>query len=130
VFTGLTGRRVGKQLGTLDFYGYIFISVLGRRQLAHRLAWLYVHGELPKEDMDHINGVRNDNRLANLRVCSRAENMQNSVRDPGRNSRLVGVTFDRNRGKWFAQIRRDRKQFNIGRFNAGIHRAAEGRPVE
>jgi len=63
--------RVGKKSG------YLMIVIERVPCAAHRLAWLYVHGEWPRAEIDHINGVRADNRLANLREATRAMNNQN-----------------------------------------------------
>lgn len=73
--------------------GYKSFCVDGRHYQAHRLAWLYVHGAWPEQFIDHINGDRTDNRIANLRVVTRAENAQNR-RTASKHSktRLLGVT--------------------------------------
>src|SRR6185369_1259759 len=69
-------RRVRKKVGWLDKDGYIALRVYGTECRAHRLAWLLSYGYMPKF-IDHINGIRDDNRLCNLRECkSRAENNQ------------------------------------------------------
>jgi hypothetical protein len=69
--------RAGRQTGTCRAGGYPVIVVDRRRYFAHRLAWLYVHGHHPKGEIDHINGDKADNRIANLRDCSRGENARN-----------------------------------------------------
>ena len=69
-----TGRsRPGAEAGTLHPSGYRFIKVGHKSRAAHRLAWLYVYGFFPHE-IDHINGSKADNRLANLRVVSHRQN--------------------------------------------------------
>ena len=57
--------------------GYVLIGIDGKMYYAHRLAWLYVHGKWPGQVIDHINRVRNDNRICNLRDVSRAVNNAN-----------------------------------------------------
>lgn len=69
--------KAGAIAGFLDGCGYIAIGFEARRWLAHRLAWAHVHGEPPAGIIDHINRVRVDNRIANLRIASRLENFQN-----------------------------------------------------
>lgn len=62
---------------TGDGRGWVNICFDGKTYAAHRLAWYYVTGEWPSMDIDHINRVRDDNRFANLRHISRAENLKN-----------------------------------------------------
>jgi hypothetical protein len=81
---------------------------------AHRLAWFYVHGEFPKCELDHINGVRDDNRISNLRECSRAENMQNAGMFKTNTSGYTGVTWHKQRRKWAAQIWVNNKRMYLG----------------
>lgn len=69
-------QPIGKVAGCVNAIGYIKIAVDGRQYLAHRLAWLYIHGEFP-EQIDHMNCNRGDNRIANLRPCSQKQNTQN-----------------------------------------------------
>jgi len=69
--------RNGKEAGTRHHTGYLHISIDGKKYSAHRLAWLYVHGEFPEEFIDHINGVRDDNRIVNLRDVSHNVNCLN-----------------------------------------------------
>ena len=72
---------------------YIEIFIDGRQYQAHRLAWLYVHGEFPPYDTDHINRITLDNRIANLRPATRSENKQN-ISSPNANNKegLLGVS--------------------------------------
>jgi hypothetical protein len=77
LFTRLvrTGRiRAGEVAGTAHSRGYRSIVIDGRVYLSHRLAWLYVHGEWPPEQIDHINRNRADNRLVNLRAAKQSQN--------------------------------------------------------
>lgn len=69
--------RAGDIAGTVNSHGYRKIEVGGRSYAAHRLAWLFVHDKWPSADMDHINRVKDDNRIANLRDVSRAVNNRN-----------------------------------------------------
>lgn len=97
--------RVGDVAGGLDAHGYVVIRLHGRSYKAHRLVWLYVHGRLPKHDIDHINGVRTDNRIANLREATRAQNSRNAgVRRDSR-SGIKGVYWCKAANKWAAHCR-------------------------
>lgn len=95
---------VGSVVKTPHIAGYLTAAVDGQEYLQHRLAWLWVHGVLPSEGMDHINGVRSDNRLANLRLANKAENAQNKRMQRNNSSGHIGVSWRANRGHWLAQI--------------------------
>src|SRR5690348_8622850 len=70
--------KVGDMAGTPHPDGYVQINIGGRLYLAHRLVWLHVYGEWPIAYLDHINGVRDDNRLINLRPATHSQNKANS----------------------------------------------------
>jgi hypothetical protein len=67
-------RVIGKAAGTPHSKGYVAIGLCGKYHKAHRLVWLHVTGKWPSGELDHINFCRNDNRIENLRVVTRAEN--------------------------------------------------------
>ncbi len=92
-------------LGTLSAAGYVMITIFDRKFRAHRLAWLFVHGQWPSMKIDHINGSRIDNRIANLREASDAVNSQN-LRGPKSNntSGYLGVMWREKSKKWEARI--------------------------
>lgn len=82
VFTwkiGTARGRPGERAGAVSSIGYRYVAVDGRRYLAHRLAWFYVHGEWPRDQIDHINGKRDDNAISNLREATNAQNQRNSA---------------------------------------------------
>lgn len=93
----------GAEAGTLQPDGYRRVKIGGRSYLAHRLAWLIVHGEWPAGQVDHINGLTTDNRLRNLRQATAAQNQANSKRRADNKSGAKGVC--RQHGKWLAYIR-------------------------
>lgn len=96
-------KEVGTTLGYPDGKGHIHFSVLGKKYKAHRLAWLYIYGEWPSDQVDHINGVKFDNRIGNLRVVNNSQNQSNrrAIRS---SSGYKGVFFTRKTGKWIAQF--------------------------
>jgi hypothetical protein len=96
--------------------GYRKGSFDGKQTYAHRVVWAITHGEWPEGHIDHINGNRADNRLANLRVVSNAENGKNQKFRKNNTSGVVGVSWDKRRGLWFAHICSGRKLVNLGRF--------------
>ncbi|WP_186119945.1 HNH endonuclease [Burkholderia gladioli] len=128
VFTRLKSKRgsvvLGKVKGNPMGAGYLGLSIGGRQYYMHRLAWFYVRGEWPARAIDHINGDRTDNRLANLRDVSQAENMQNMRRPKAYSSTgLLGV--GRCRDKFRAEIRVDGRKKHLGTFDTAeaAHRA-------
>lgn len=94
--------------------GYLVGNILGCHIRAHHVIWCYVYGVWPKE-VDHINGVRNDNRLANLRLVNRQTNMQNSSLGTRNKSGVIGVR-QMESGKWLAEICINRKNVVLGRY--------------
>lgn len=74
---GRGGRSAGQIAGSKMNVGYISIALKGDSYLAHRLAWLYFYGVWPPRFLDHVDGVRDNNAIANLRDCSRADNARN-----------------------------------------------------
>jgi hypothetical protein len=84
-------------------HGYRAVCIDGKKYLAHRAAWLYVHGEWPKGQIDHINADRKDNRLCNLRDVTPSVNAQNKRRaEKGNKSGFLGVYP--HQGKWRARV--------------------------
>jgi len=119
VFTRLTsvgGFRIGTPMGRTDSYGYRQLTINGRSYLAHRAAWLYVHGEWPKDEIDHIDCNRSNNAIANLRNSTRKGNVENVVK-ARKTSRtgLLGVTPKD--GKYEAKIGHNSKTHYLGFFD-------------
>jgi hypothetical protein len=94
----------GSKAGGMDNMGYICMWVGRKSQRAHRLAWLYIHGRLPSGQIDHINGQRADNRIANLREANHQENGRNQKRPKSNTSGHTGVCWNPRNNNWFAQI--------------------------
>ena len=111
--------QAGAIAGTRHSTGYWQIRLGGRIYLAHRLAFLYMTGEWPVAEVDHINGVHNDNRWVNLRDVSRACNVENQRRAHTRSkSGLLGASPHATMaGKWRASICSGRKVRNLGTFD-------------
>lgn len=121
--TGLFTRRVGVQgggragsvAGTLS-HGYVRIRIDGKLHSAHRLAWLVVHGYMPDE-LDHINLIKDDNRIENLRPATRSENQRNKGKQSNNTSGYKGVYWDKSKGKWHARAQdANGKQKFLGSF--------------
>ena len=111
--------RAGEVAGTFDSYGYRQIKIDGKLYLSHRLAWFFLHGRLPVNQIDHINGVRSDNRLVNLREANSAQNQQNQrmAQVSNRSSGLLGVSWHKHEQRWRAQIKLHGKKLHLGYFD-------------
>ncbi|OJH45189.1 HNH endonuclease signature motif containing protein [Paracoccus sp. SM22M-07] len=96
--------------------GYHSGNFDGKLLYAHRVAWAIVYGCWPEADIDHINGVRSDNRIINLRDVSRTENLKNKRAKPGTSTGHTGVTFYRRDQVYVAQARSGGKNHYLGRF--------------
>lgn len=108
--------KVGQVAGNID-RGYVRIMVMGRLYRAHRLAWLYVHGRFPPDEIDHINGVRGDNRLCNLRPATKSQNGMNRGAIRGKTSGYKGVSWHKRDKKWHAQATVDGNHHCLGYFD-------------
>jgi len=119
---GVKRHTAGTRAGYPGFWGYWRVGIGGKAYRLCRLAWLYMTGEWPKEEIDHINAKRNDDRFVNLREASRAMNAQN-LRKPHRDNThgLTGVMrFKKNWStieKWTSQIMAKGKRYHLGVFD-------------
>jgi hypothetical protein len=111
--------RAGAVAGSRMPKGYMTIKLDGRRYLAHRLAWLYVHGEWPPEWIDHKNRVVDDNRIANLRLASPTDNAGNRVKQSF-NRLPKGVTvYSTKYGTYIkASVQHANVRHNLGHFDS------------
>lgn len=83
--------QAGQVAGSVDKKGYIIIRINGFAYRAHRLAWFYVHCKWPLDQLDHLNQVKTDNRMSNLRQCSAAGNNRNRSLPKNNKSGQIGV---------------------------------------
>jgi hypothetical protein len=109
--------RHGQRAGSTHGKGYWGIAIDGRKYQAHRLAFLHIFGKWPDGDLDHANGVRTDNRIANLRLATRSQNAANR-RCSRRNisSGFKGVHFEPQTGQYRARIGKHGKSQHLGLF--------------
>jgi len=110
-------QKAGANACRMNASGYLECTVLARIVKAHRLAWALHHGGWPAMTIDHINGVKEDNRIVNLRDVSRLVNKQN-MRTARRDSRsgLIGARWRGDRQTWAAEIRSQGKLIRLGTF--------------
>lgn len=99
-----SGKAKAGTVAGCEAKGYILIGINGKLLKAHRLAWLLHHGKDPIGDIDHINGLRSDNRIENLREANHSENMHNRRADKDNRSGVKGVCWNKWKGKWMAYV--------------------------
>jgi HNH endonuclease/AP2 domain len=97
--------------------GYARVMVNHKIYQAHRLAWLYMTGEMPKEQVDHINCIKFDNRWFNLRLATNAENHKNRKKQINNKSGYKGVSLKKASNKYIAQATLNGKKIHIGTFD-------------
>jgi hypothetical protein len=108
-----------KPVGNLNTTGALQVKVNSKCYLVHRVIWLLTYGEFPKFDIDHINGIRTDNRIENLRECKSFENAQNRVVHSNNKEKLQGVWLHK-KGIWRAEIMVKGKRIHLG-----LHKSPE-----
>ena len=106
--------KVGQPAGTRDNNGYIQIGLKGKIYRAHHLIWVYHCGKWP-EQLDHINGIRWDNSIENLRECTQLQNTQNKVKSKNSGNNYKGVQKAPT-GKFYASIRVNGSSIYLGAF--------------
>ena len=109
--------KVGDIAGCPGGGGYPQIRAQRRLHQAHRLAWLYVYGEWPKGQIDHINRNRSDNRISNLREVTNKQNGQNKSKRSDNTSGHPGVHWYKQSSKWVACIMHNYKRIHLGCFS-------------
>jgi hypothetical protein len=115
--------KVGAVAGCLNGDGYKQTQVDGKRYLNHRLIWLWNNGYLPEHGLDHINRIRHDNRIENLREANKVCNARNCKQRITCSSGVTGVSWHKRRSKWAAQIRVPNKKINLGLYETKLEAA-------
>lgn len=121
VFTRRISRRkdrIGVPAGAPNGFGHIQIRVDGTLYLAHRLAFLYIYGSWPSTNIDHINGVPDDNRITNLRLATPKENQENVKRRIDNSSGVRGVNWSKRQSKWVARVQHFKQRISLGCFDS------------
>lgn len=108
----------GKVFGKINKYGYVRAGFLGKTLSVHRMVFLYHKGYLP-EFIDHIDGVRNNNRIENLRPATKSQNSWNRrINGAWRSSKFKGAVYHKASGKWTSNIRKHGRNIYLGLFNS------------
>lgn len=106
--------KIGDIAGQTGKHGYRYIRFDKKLYALHRLAWVYMYGNIDNRFIDHINGNTSDNRINNLRLATPIQNSQNSFKIRSLKTGTIGITWDFN--KWLVRIRVNGKRITIGRF--------------
>lgn len=106
---------IGNKIISTGKKGYIRLTLKGHYLLGHRVCWFYMFGVWP-DQIDHINGIRNDNRLVNLRDVKAADNAKNKKKPINNKSGVVGVRWVHQHNRWAAQIHNNGKSKALGYF--------------
>lgn len=126
-----SSRAAGDKAGCTRPDRYMQIVVRGVRYFAHRLAWEFSHGAIPQgSEIDHIDHNPSNNRLANLRLVTQAENRRNRAADSRNKSGVNGVHWSKSANAWSAQIRFNRTTKHLGYFKALKDAAAARKAAE
>jgi hypothetical protein len=107
-------EHTGQRAGWMSGRGYRYITIDKHDYSASRLAWLWMYGYLPTKQIDHINRVKDDNRIENLRECTNAENCQNR-RPPANKHGLTGINY--HNGGYIARITINDRRIYLGKFS-------------
>ena len=122
------GRKTSLNVGRTQSNGYMQLQINGTLYQLHRVIWLWVYGYFPENEIDHINRVRSDNRLSNLREVSRTCNARNCGIDPRNKTGVKGIYWETKRKAWLSSIKANDKRKHLGRFKdfteAVAHRLA------
>lgn len=104
-------------VGIKESLGYLRVKILGKKYTLHRVIWLWVYGSWPDEEVDHVNGIRDDNRLDNLRQSNRTMNNQNRHYAHSNNKLgLMGVYWNKQSSLYRASIQVNNHKIHLGSF--------------
>jgi hypothetical protein len=117
--------KIGDVAGGINGSGYICIRINSVKYRAHRLAWLYVHGKFPDNQIDHINRVKTDNRIENLRDVTQSVNGRNRNLPSNNTSGHIGVKWNKKQQAWKVTV----CQVHYGSFKCKLDAVAKAKSI-
>lgn len=125
--------KIGSKAGIETPKGYVSITLMGKKYLAHRIIWEMHNGRIPPNmEVDHIWGIRNDNRISELRLVTSRGNRCNTAKRSDNSSGTTGVTFCKKLQKWKAYVKQEGKLIHLGYFTDkcdAIHARKAAEPI-
>lgn len=109
-------KHADREAGCLSPTGYILIRTYGKCLKSHRVAWFLHYGKWPENNIDHLDGIRSNNRIKNLRDVKQTVNGKNCNMNCNNISGVTGVHYCKTRQKWVAQIKVNHKLISLGRY--------------
>lgn len=110
--------KIGSIAGCITLKGYLVVRLNNKLYFCHRVIWEMHNGPIPEGyEIDHINHIRTDNHIQNLRIVHSDENSRNKSRYQNNSSGVTGVSWSRQSQKWYAQIQFKGKNISLGYFN-------------
>jgi len=110
------GVTIGNVAGSTPSGWYTEVHIDQKSYLAHRVIWLWHHGYMPENDLDHINKIKHDNRIENLREASRQCNARNTGNHISNSSGVKGVHWGRSIERWCSSVTVDNSIYYIGSY--------------
>ena len=111
---GWNTRCADTAAGTIDGKGYLSVNILGRLYIGHRVIFAMCHGHWPKNQIDHFDGDRTNNRIENLRDVTSQTNSCNAAMNSKNTSGAVGVYLNKRSHRWCAQMKWHGRTYHLG----------------